>query len=110
MDKFYRQLIGIHIFVPLALVLLCVYQVFSLINFTEKTNRDISRFLLSIRYDDTSQTFSSQGLGSSFGELKDAFNEVMRNVVLLHHQLLNFLVDVLGRLLRVLLRLIDLAA
>jgi len=65
------------IFVPLAVALLAVYQIFSLIHFTEKTNRDLSRFLLSVRYDDTSQAFTSEGLGSSFNELKDAFSEVM---------------------------------
>jgi nitrogen fixation/metabolism regulation signal transduction histidine kinase len=65
------------VFVPLSLLLLGIYQVISLIRFAEKTNRDLSRFLLSIRYDDTSQTFTSKGLGTSFNELKDAFNGVM---------------------------------
>ena len=68
------------IFVPLAVAFLGIYQVFSLIHFTEKTNRDLSRFLLSIKYDDTSQAFASRGLGSSFKELKDAFNEVMKKL------------------------------
>lgn len=68
------------VFVPMALLLLAAYQVFSLIRFTEKTNRDLSRFLLSIRYDDTSQTFTSKGLGTSFNELRDAFNEVMEKL------------------------------
>jgi len=68
------------IFVPLAVALLGVYQIFSLIHFTEKTNRDLSRFLLSIRYDDTSQAFTSEGLGSSFNELKDAFSEVIHKL------------------------------
>ena len=65
------------IFVPFAVTLLAVYQVFSLVHFAEKTNRDLSRFLLSVRYDDTSQAFTSEGLGTSFNELKDAFSEVM---------------------------------
>jgi len=65
------------VFVPMALLVLGGYQVFALIRFAEKTNRDLSRFLLSIRYGDTSQTFTSKGLGTSFHELKDAFNLVM---------------------------------
>jgi two-component system, NtrC family, nitrogen regulation sensor histidine kinase NtrY len=65
------------IFVPFAITLLAIYQIFSLIHFTDKTNRDLSRFFLSIRYDDSSQAFTSAGLGSSFSELKGAFNEVM---------------------------------
>jgi two-component system, NtrC family, nitrogen regulation sensor histidine kinase NtrY len=65
------------IFVPFAVALLGAYQIFSLIHFTEKTNRDLGRFLLSIRYDDTTQAFTSDGLGESFNELKKAFGEVM---------------------------------
>ena len=64
----------------MAVALLAAYQVYSLIYFTEKTNRDLSRFLLSIRYDDTSQAFTSEGLGSSFSELNEAFSQVMRKL------------------------------
>jgi two-component system, NtrC family, nitrogen regulation sensor histidine kinase NtrY len=68
------------IFVALAIAMLGGYQTYSLIYFTEKTNRDLSRFLLSIRYDDTSQAFTSEGLGSSFNELKEAFSTVIRKL------------------------------
>ena len=68
------------IFVTATVALLVIVQVFSLIHFTEKTNRDLSRFLLSIKYDDTSQAFTSEGLGTSFSELKKAFSEVMRKL------------------------------
>ena len=68
------------IFVTITVALLAVAQIFSLIHFAEKTNRDLSRFLLSIRYDDTSQAFTSEGLGTSFSELKQAFSEVMRKL------------------------------
>jgi two-component system nitrogen regulation sensor histidine kinase NtrY len=65
------------VFVTMAVAVLGVYQVFSLIHFAEKTNRDLSRFLLSIRYVDPSQAFISKGLGSSFDELKEAFSQVI---------------------------------
>ena len=68
------------IFVTVSIALLAVWQIFSLIHFAEKTNRDLSRFLLSIKYDDTSQAFTSEGLGTSFSELKRAFSEIMRKV------------------------------
>ena len=68
------------IFVTITVGLLAIAQVFSLIHFAEKTNRDLSRFLLSIKYDDTSQAFTSEGLGTSFSELKKAFGEVMRKL------------------------------
>ena len=65
------------IFLTLMVAIVAVSQVASLIYFAEKTNRDLSRFLLSIKYDDTSQAFTSEGLGTSFNELKKAFSEVM---------------------------------
>ena len=68
------------IFVTVTIALLVVAQIFSLIHFAEKTNRDLSRFLLSIKYDDTSQAFTSEGLGTSFNELKKAFGEVMHKL------------------------------
>jgi two-component system nitrogen regulation sensor histidine kinase NtrY len=70
----------IFILLPVTVALFGIYQVFSLIHFTQKTNRDLSRFLLSIKYDDTSQAFTSEGLGESFSELKEAFREVMRKL------------------------------
>jgi two-component system, NtrC family, nitrogen regulation sensor histidine kinase NtrY len=68
------------IFVAVAVAVLIAYQIYSLIHLTEKTNRDLSRFLLSIRYDDTSQTFTGEGLGSSFNELNKAFNQVIHKL------------------------------
>lgn len=55
---------------------LVVYQVYALIHYVEKTNFELSRFLLAIRYADFSQTFSAKGRGASFDELNTAFNEV----------------------------------
>ncbi|NIM97376.1 MAG: GHKL domain-containing protein [candidate division Zixibacteria bacterium] len=54
-----------------------IVQVVSLIHYVEKTNRDLSRFLASIRYSDFSQTFSSRQGGSSFQELNAAFADVI---------------------------------
>lgn len=68
------------LFVTIALALLGTYQICELVRFTGKTNRDLSRFLNSIKYDDTSQTFTGDGLGASFGELNESFNQVMRKL------------------------------
>lgn len=67
-------------FLTVAVFLIAVFQVYALIHFAAKTNRDLSRFLLSIKYDDTSQTFRSEGLGSSFTELKEAFGLIMQKI------------------------------
>ena len=56
---------------------LLLYQVFGLVRFVDRTNRELARFLAAIRYADFSQTFGAGGLGSSFDELKTAFNEVL---------------------------------
>jgi len=53
------------------------YQIYALIHYVEKTNRDLTRFLEAIQHTDFSQTFSSTGLGSSFEPLKKAFNQVI---------------------------------
>ena len=68
------------LFATAGVALLAVYQVYLLIYLTDKTNRDLSRFLRSVRYDDTSQTFAGEGLGSSFSELKEAFSRVIRKL------------------------------
>ncbi len=57
---------------------LVLYQVYSLIVYVEGTNRDLVRFLQAVKYADFTQTFSGGGLGSSFDELKAAFNDVIR--------------------------------
>lgn len=59
------------------LVALILYQIYALINYVEKTNRDLARFFQSIKYEDFSQTFKVEGYGSSFDSLKAAFSEVM---------------------------------
>ena len=56
---------------------LILYQIYSLIYYVEKTNRDLARFFQSIKYEDFSQTFKVEGYGQSFDSLKAAFSEVM---------------------------------
>ena len=55
-----------------------VYQTYTLVYYVEKTNRDLNRFLTTIKHEDFSQTFIGQGLGSSFDDLKKAFNEIIQ--------------------------------
>jgi signal transduction histidine kinase len=54
-----------------------IYQIYALIHYVEKTNRDLTRFFTSIRYSDFSQTFKDVRLGPSFDGLRKAFTEVM---------------------------------
>ncbi|UCE24410.1 MAG: GHKL domain-containing protein [Candidatus Zixiibacteriota bacterium] len=54
-----------------------VLQVASMIHYVEKTNRDLARFLTSIKYSDFSQSFAGRQRGSSFESLNAAFDEVI---------------------------------
>ncbi len=62
------------IFIVCALI---IYQIYALIRFVEKTNKQLSRFLEAIRHSDFSQSFSSKGLGYSFDDLNNAFSAVI---------------------------------
>ncbi len=59
------------------LALLIIFQIFSLLNFVKKTNREVARFFDAIRYSDFSQSFRSSLKDSSFGELSGAFTGVI---------------------------------
>ncbi len=56
--------------------LIIAYQIFSLIRYVTKTNRDLNRFLLSIKHSAFSQSFTHKIEGSDFEELNTAFSEV----------------------------------
>ena len=58
--------------------LICAYQIISLIRYVTKTNRDLNRFLLSIKHSDFSQSFTNKQKGSGFDELNTAFSEVTK--------------------------------
>jgi nitrogen fixation/metabolism regulation signal transduction histidine kinase len=56
-----------------------IYQIFSIIRYVNKTNRDLASFLESIRFSEFTRTFQGEGYGSSFDELNKAFNDVIRD-------------------------------
>jgi nitrogen fixation/metabolism regulation signal transduction histidine kinase len=58
--------------------LISAYQIYSLIRYVTKTNRDLNRFLLSVRHSDFSQSYTNQLEGSGFDELNTAFSEVTK--------------------------------
>lgn len=65
-------------YATLAIIGACVvYQTWALIHYVERTQRDLTRFLQAIRYEDFAQSFTGAGLGSAYNNLKDAFNEVL---------------------------------
>jgi len=56
---------------------LAIYVTFNLVRYVERTQQNLSRFLLAIRYADFSQSFNRSPLGAPFRELDDAFGQVM---------------------------------
>jgi nitrogen fixation/metabolism regulation signal transduction histidine kinase len=54
-------------------------EIWRLINYIDRTNRVLNSFLESIRYSDFSRTFQVDDSNSSFGKLKQSFNEVIKN-------------------------------
>lgn len=62
---------------PFIVALIIIAQIYSLIHYVQKTNRDITRFFDSIKYSDFSQSFRTNVKGSSFEELNTAFTEVI---------------------------------
>jgi len=61
---------------PFIVGLLIAGQIYSLVHYVQKTNRDIARFFDSIQYSDFSQGFKSTVKGSSFEELNNAFSKL----------------------------------
>ncbi len=58
--------------------IIIVFQVWSIIQYVDRTNRILNSFLEAIRYSDFSHTFHVDELDSSFGKLKHSFNEVIK--------------------------------
>lgn len=57
---------------------LLAFQIYSLIHYLDKTNRELAGFLNSIKYDDFSHTYSTKKTGTSQDALYDQFNNVIK--------------------------------
>ena len=61
----------------IAAALAVVYQTWSLMRYVDKSNRDLTRFLLAIKHSDFSLSYSDEGRGGSHKDLRAAFNDVL---------------------------------
>jgi len=57
--------------------LFTVFLIYELITYIETTNKKLTSFLQSIKHADFSTSFTDHGMGKSFDELNNAFNEVI---------------------------------
>ena len=64
---------------PLFISFIIILQIYSLIRYVDKTNRDLASFLESIRFSEFTRTFQIEGKGASFNELNKAFNGVIND-------------------------------
>lgn len=86
----------ITIFILLAVLVLAVVD---LVRYVDQSNRDFTAFLLGIKYEDFSATYSGHHKGKSFGEMYDAFNEINRKFLSIraekeaNHQYLHTIVE-----------------
>ena len=61
------------------LAIILLVQIYNLIKFINLTNREITRFLLSVRHSDFSQNFSLKKYGKSFEYLGNAMDNVLKD-------------------------------
>jgi len=64
---------------PVFIALFLLLQLFSLFKYVDRTNRDLASFLESIRFSEFTRSFRVEGMGSSFNELNEAFNNVIND-------------------------------
>ena len=65
--------------IPVIAAIVILFQIGSLIRYLDKTNRELTSFLESIRFSEFTRSFNMEGMGGTFDELNKAFNEVMED-------------------------------
>ncbi len=93
---------GMHlIFLPIALGGLILFQVFELTRFVSRTNKELARFIFSLRHADYTARYPEADMGSGFKELSEAFQLVsdrMREKKLENESYLHFLNTVVSQI------------
>ena len=64
---------------PIIIGVIIIFQISSIIRYLDKTNRELTSFLESIRFSEFTRSFQIEGMGASFDELNKAFNEVIED-------------------------------
>ena len=64
---------------PIIIGVIIIFQISSIIRYLDKTNRELTSFLESIRFSEFTRSFQIEGMGTSFDELNKAFNEVIED-------------------------------
>lgn len=64
-------------FTTVSIFILIAIEVYELIFYVNRANRELTKFLYAIKYEDYAVNFSDPKLGSSFSHLNDTFNEIL---------------------------------
>ena len=64
---------------PVIVTVVVIFEIASLIRYLDRTNRELTSFLESIRFSEFTRTFQIESMGGTFNELNKAFNEVMQD-------------------------------
>lgn len=79
MAMFIYLLLNTELYATLIVVFVFTFfTLYSLIHYVSITNRQVSRFLSSVKHSDFSQLFVNRAVGSSFEDLNTAFNDVIQ--------------------------------
>ena len=73
---FYTWKTNYHV-TPILVGIIILFEIYSLVRYVDRTNRDLTSFLESIRFSEFTRSFQIEGMGSSFDELNRAFNDVI---------------------------------
>ncbi len=57
-----------------------LFQIWELIRYVDRSNRDLARFLMAVRHADFDQTFPDDGRGESFRTLRNTFNAILEEI------------------------------
>lgn len=64
-------------FTQVVVLFICVFLVIELFQFITKTNRDLSKFIDAINYQEYSVNFSGYGIGNAFEDLHESFRKTL---------------------------------
>jgi two-component system, NtrC family, nitrogen regulation sensor histidine kinase NtrY len=68
-----------YFFGTVIVAVLVIFEITSLIRYLDRTNRELTSFLESIRFSEFTRSFQIESMGGTFNELNKAFNDVMHD-------------------------------
>lgn len=64
-------------FTSAAVLILLFIQIYEIVHYVNRTNRELTKFLYAVKYEDYSVSFSDPKMGRSFTDLNKTFNEII---------------------------------